>query len=197
MLLRTVTFMSALALALALAACSGPSLDETPAETSATVSQGGASGCEAQASSRWTTGPETNLTLEARSLGESCAEALATLIIRGSDGALLWASAYPTADVMTLRDASDATGMEAALTRWIEAGDRTTADLPEWPTGKDAPNAGDFPFYPEEGWDAASFSELRQAAAPMFCHVQGIESLRCLSAKDGAVSTIGVQTFPG
>lgn len=187
----------ALASALLLAACSGPSPDTTSERKSATLTPNNPSGCEARVTSSWTVGAGTTLSVEARSLGDSCREALATLIIRSPDGTLLWARAYPASDTMVLREVGDVDGMTAALTEWIEVGDKTTRDLPEWPDEASAPNAGEFPFYPDEGWDAASFSALREQGAPMFCHVQGRESLRCLTSKDGAVSTIGVQTFPG
>lgn len=187
----------ALASALLLAACSGPSPDTTSERNSTALTQNSPSGCEARVTSGWTVGAGTTLSVEARSLGDNCREALATLIIRGPDGTLLWSGAYPASETMVLQEAGDVDAMTAALTEWIEVGDQTTRDLPEWPVEASAPNAGEFPFYPDEGWDAASFSTLREEGAPMFCHVQGRESLRCLTSKDGAVSTIGVQTFPG
>jgi hypothetical protein len=73
----------------------------------------------------------------------------------------------------------------------------TTGQLPPWAEGADAPEAGEFPFYPAPGADRASHMAWRAANAPMFCHVQGIESASCLAIENGSVTELGVQSFPG
>lgn len=187
----------ALAAAVSVTACSGPSGGSSGDKASGEASLNNTAGCEATASSTWRSGNGSGLTVEARTLGQTCVNALAALIIRGPDGVLLWAEAYPAQDILTLRDANDLTSMQASLTDWIGAEEKTTGELPEWPAGADAPSAGEFPFYPDEGWDREAYSALREEGAPMVCHVQGLESLLCLALNNGGVSTIGVQTFPG
>ena len=81
------------------------------------------------------------------------------------------------------------------MSTWIVCD--STADLPVWPAGADAPDAGEFPFYVEEGFDRTGYEGMRAADRAMFCYVQGMESLACVAAVDGRLDKIGVQTFPG
>jgi hypothetical protein len=56
----------------------------------------------------------------------------------------------------------------------------------------------EFPFYLEPEWnDRVGYEELRARNAPMYCYVQGMESLACLALQDGQLYKIGVQSFPG
>ncbi len=74
---------------------------------------------------------------------------------------------------------------------------QTSAALPDWPANADGPQSGEFPFYPEAGYDRESYMTLRANDLPLFCYVQGMESMGCLAAADGEVTKIGVQSFPG
>ena len=75
----------------------------------------------------------------------------------------------------------------------------STADLPAWAEGAEYPVLGDFAFYPEEGIDRATYTKVRDSKAPIFCYVQGMESMACVvkDAENGGFFKLGVQTFPG
>jgi hypothetical protein len=56
---------------------------------------------------------------------------------------------------------------------------------------------GVFPFYPSEGVTREAYLAARAANAPMWCFVQGMESQACLVLRDGAITELGAQSFPG
>ena len=90
--------------------------------------------------------------------------------------------------------------MSSALREWIELGSRgqTTADLPPWPHPAQGPtNSSGFEFDPEPWLNRETYLSMRARAQPMFCYVQGMESLACLVEQDGRLEKIGVQAFPG
>lgn len=178
--MRTILIVAALALA----AC-GPA--KTPVQE--------ASACAATAQAAW-----SGLSIEAASVGGDCEQANATLTIKNPAGATLYTETYPTAQVMILAPARDEAGMRAALAEWIESNNHTMATsgaLPDWPAGENAPVSGEFPFYPEEGLARDRYMSVRAADVPLFCFVQGMESMACLALENGALTKIGVQLFPG
>lgn len=134
-------------------------------------------------------------------MGADCAKAVATIVIRDVQGNALWAQAYSTEHVMVLAPAHDSAAMRIALSEWIDpAGDttlQTTSALPEWPANAESPQNGEFPFYLDEGTTREDYNAVRDANAPMYCYVQGMESLACLALRDGGLQSVGVQTFPG
>ena len=73
----------------------------------------------------------------------------------------------------------------------------TTAALPEWPASAEAPQSGEFPFYPDDGVDREAYATLRTQNLPLFCYVQGMESLRCVAFNQGEIGSVGLQLFPG
>lgn len=155
--------------------------------------------CTASADGAWAAGKAT---IEAFASGAKCESALAVLAIRDETGAVAIAEVYSSDQVMVLAGMTSAKDLEGALKGWIDpaASNMTTSgDLPEWKAGADAPAAGEFAFYPEEGVDQASYSKVRDAKSPMFCYVQGMESLACIvkDAETGGFFKIGVQSFPG
>ena len=86
------------------------------------------------------------------------------------------------------------------LAEWVTPGSTmiSTSALPEWPANAQAPESGEFPFYPEEGYDREAYNALRTNNLPLYCYVQGMESLACIAfSGEGEVSKIGVQSFPG
>lgn len=175
--------------ALALAACSQ---GEAPP-------QAAAAGCAAEASTTWAAG-DTRFSIAAQTAGADCAQASATLTIRGADGTVDWTESFPAAQVMTLAGARDAAAMRAALTDWIDPATidmHTTGALPAWAANAETPMQGEFAFYPEEGIARAEYEALRGRDAPLYCFVQGMESAACLAYEDGRIEKIGVQTFPG
>ncbi|MGD9979604.1 MAG: hypothetical protein AB7H66_07400 [Hyphomonadaceae bacterium] len=175
----------------ALAAC----LQQTDEERAA------ATPCNASASDRWRPVGSGEFNIEATASGPNCERAVATLVIRDSEGRVAWAEAFPTEDVMVLASARDGGAMEVALSGWINPEANTmmqsTSALPEWPVNADAPQNGEFPFYPEPGYDRESYTRLRANNLPLYCFVQGMESTACLALSDGGLERIGVQSFPG
>ncbi len=159
-----------------------------------------APGCDARATTTWAARDATFST-EAATTGPDCARAVATLVVRDSSGAPVYAEAYAAEHVMVLAEARDANAMQTALQDWTNPASntimQTTSALPEWPANATGPQNGEFPFYPGAGYDRDSYMRLRTNDLPLFCYVQGMESQACLAAVDGDVTKIGVQTFPG
>lgn len=182
--MRMILIASALAF---LAACA-------PAQEADIMSEG----CNARGVGAWTVSEE-NFSVEANTLGPDCARAVATLVIRNTSGEPIWADVRITSDIMTLAPAQDIAAMNAALAEWTTNSStmQSTSALPEWPANATGPESGEFPFYPTEGYTRESYSAMRAANDPMFCYVQGMESLSCVIYGDGGVEQIGLQTFPG
>lgn len=158
--------------------------------------------CAAEATSTWTATNSAAYTLEAFSAGPDCAHAVATIVIRDAESNVLWADAHVTEHTFGLNEASSAAEMRAALSEWISPYGNTTilstSALPAWPRTADGPQSGEFPFYPEAEWnDREGYETLRARNAPVFCYVQGMESLACLALLDGGLYKVGVQSFPG
>ena len=169
----------------------------TPAEEAETMS----AGCDARAATTWAARDAT-FSIEAATVGPDCERAVATIVLRDSSGAPVYAAAYATQTVMVLAEARDTAAMQAALQGWTNPAAntimQTSSALPDWPANATGPQSGEFPFYPEEGYDREGYMSLRAADLPLFCYVQGMESQACLAASgDGSVTKIGVQTFPG
>jgi hypothetical protein len=181
--MRMLVIAGALAL---LAACA-------PAEEQDVMSEG----CDARGVGAWEAG-ET-FSVEATTTGPDCARAVATLVIRDSSGAPILAEAYLAEHVMTLASAQDPAAMNTALAEWTTNGTmmQSTSALPEWPANAEAPQNGEFPFYPSEDFTRETYQALRAANTPMFCYVQGMESMNCVTIADGGLQSVGVQTFPG
>ena len=185
----------ALASAFALSACGqNTGTTEPPAQTAA------AEGCSITVSTPWRplSGVEFNTT--ATTTGATCASAEATITISYGANQELYRETYPTAQVMLLAPAHDEAAMRAALADWLSQDHNQmnrTSTLPDWPAGADAPTASEFPFYVEEGVTRDQYVAWRNADVPMFCYVQGMESLACLGWRDERFTKIGVQSFPG
>lgn len=156
-------------------------------------------GCDVSAWSTWTPGRERAHRVEAFSHGPSCAKAAVTIIIRGPNGTPLWVDAMPASQLMQFQEVKNNRQMVDALRDWVSNPStfKSTADLPAWPKGADAPTAGEFAFYPDKDVDQESYEQIRAARAPLFCYVQGMESMSCVVLQDGGMTKVGVQTFPG
>ena len=91
--------------------------------------------------------------------------------------------------------------MKLALTDWVGsyADQSSSGKLPPWPQGADGPDAGEFPFFVEEGVTRDLYEDVRAEDRAMVCFIQGGESLLCLvkHPRTGDLEAIGVQTFPG
>ncbi len=152
--------------------------------------------CDARARSAWTKG----VVAEAMSQGQTCANAVVTLVLRDSSGKPIWVDARIAAQVMIFVGAADRNAMTRTLADWIDQRKSAMArsdKLPDWPQGAAAPKAGEFPFYPDGEVDREAYMKLRGAHVPMFCYVQGMESMACVAMTSDGVTKVGVQTFPG
>ncbi|MET0182832.1 MAG: hypothetical protein ABW199_08110 [Caulobacterales bacterium] len=186
---------------LALAAC-GQAQDatkegDTPAQNTAAS---GPNLCEAKAEKVWVEVNGANYTVEAATAGPSCAEAVATLTVRGPEGVSLHQFRAPVQQIFGLRDAADPAAMQTEVTAWLGQTPpalANTGGVPDWREVNLQPDVSEFPFYPQEGMDRATYLSIRTARLPMFCFAQGRESMNCLYLKDGQVAPYGLQTFPG
>jgi hypothetical protein len=161
-----------------------------------------ASPCSATASQAWAASPSQKFKLEALAEGPACAKAVVMLVIRNGTGEPLWISASKSADIFTFAQEppANAKAMSASLKQWMQQDKRLsqTGALPDWKKAASAPEAAEFPFYPEEGITRDDYTDMRNAKLPMFCHVAGMESEACLVLKkDGTIVKIGSQSFPG
>lgn len=155
--------------------------------------------CDAEASQEWTSSSGLRFSVTASTSGPNCRQSVAVLIVRDAAGDIAWTDALVAAHVMGLNTPTTRTPMTGALQEWIGYGARgqTTADLPPWPRAHEPPSATGFEFDPEPWVDRETYLDLRARAEPMFCYIQGLESLACLIARDGRLEKIGVQAFAG
>ncbi|GAM96915.1 hypothetical protein U91I_00536 [alpha proteobacterium U9-1i] len=156
--------------------------------------------CDAEASGAWRGANNRIYAVTASTTGPTCAQSVVLLVVRDSDGEVVWTDARPAAQVMGLTAPTTRTPMAAALQAWIGYGARgeTTTDLPPWPLEREPPtSAGGFEFAPESWIDRETYLEMRARAEPMFCYVQGMESLACLVERWDQLEKVGVQAFAG
>lgn len=191
MIMRALLIGAALALA---AGCS-PHGSASAGHESASVS-----GCQAIVADHWRPASGVDFAVEAQTFGPNCEKAVATLVIRNTQGGVVWTESYPTQNVMVLAPAHDAAAMQAALRQWITESNHTittSSAFPEWPQGASGPQNGEFPFYPSDQFDRDNYEALRRTNTPVYCYVQGAESQACLALMNGELVNVGVQTFPG
>jgi hypothetical protein len=199
--------------ALALAACGPPveklekapppAADIAPAtEVVALPDPTGA--CAAKASYVWSPAGGGAYEITGAAAGPTCDSGSAVITIRNRASGKVLVSESVDVAVMTntiFADAKSPGRLKTALGEWIghQAGEETTGDLPAWAADADAPQAGEFPFYPEAGMTRAAYEALRAAKRPTYCYVQGGESLACwaLDREKDAMTKAGLQTFPG
>jgi hypothetical protein len=158
-----------------------------------------APGCEASVGVVWTPAGQRPLRAEAFSHGPSCDKAIVVLTVRGSDGKPLWVDARVGQFVMLFAGVKNVGAIKTALGDWIRQNHqlKTAASLPSWPPGAQQPASGEFPFLPDEAVDRDFYESARRAKLPLFCYVQGMESMACVVLKDGGMTKLGVQLFPG
>lgn len=158
-------------------------------------------GCAASATQPWRPVSGVELTIDAGASGPDCEHAVATLTVRNAQNDLMWTEARATVHVMTLAPARDRAAMQTALGEWLNSGNHTMATSsapPDWPERAATPANGEFPFYPEPSFDREAYMNLRQSDVPLYCFVQGMESMACLALTVGGdIEKVGVQAFPG
>jgi len=207
------TIVIAATLALSLAACgpkAEPKAEETPAtsampapasDVAALPDPTGA--CAATATHTWTPkGATAGYTITGAAAGPTCNTGAAVITVRNAAGKVLLSQGGYDVGVMSNTVFSMAVSpdsLKAAVADWVSSvhADDATGQLPEWKTGADLPTSGEFPFYPEEGMTQAQYAALRTANKPMFCHVQGGESLACYAVDGDVLTKVGLQSFPG
>ncbi|WP_417426082.1 hypothetical protein [Hoeflea sp.] len=182
------TFSNAISGGLMLAAALGLSL---AASTSAV-----AAACEVSMEQTWL----GDLVASARTSGP-CDAASIDLVVRNGVDEVVWSASHASTDLFGFDGIADADSMGIALGDWLGdyADNSSSSRLPEWPEGSDMPDAGEFPFYVEEGVSRDVYETLRTADYPMVCYIQGHESTLCLVMQPdaGALTNVGAQSFPG
>ena len=130
-----------------------------------------------------------------------CDAATIDLVVHNSVDEVVWSTSYESGDLFGFDDVIDVDSMRMALGDWLGdyADSSTSGRLPEWPRGADMPDAGEFPFYVEDGISQSDYEQLRAADYPMICYIQGRESTLCLVKQPGinALTSVGAQSFPG
>jgi hypothetical protein len=156
--------------------------------------------CDAAVEGEWINPGGQRFRVEATTSGPTCRQSAALMIVRDAAGDIVWTDALPAAFVAGLNTPTTRTPMADALREWIgfAARGQTTADLPPWLRPEQGPTTtSGFDFEPEPWINREAYLALRESAAPMFCYVQGMESLACLVERQGRLEKIGVQAFPG
>jgi len=158
-----------------------------------------ASACDVSVGFAWAPSGQRPLRAEAVSHGPRCDKAVVVVTVRGADGTPLWVDARVAQFVMPFAGVKSMKAMKAALGEWIRQDHqlKSTASLPTWPPGAAQPASGEFPFLPDEAVDRDYYEAARRARLPLFCYVQGMESMACVALKDGGMIKLGVQLFPG
>ena len=166
--------------------------------------------CNATLSQNWKLGAKRIFTVDASSVGPDCRHAVALLVVRDSKGEVQYTYSSATRDngvfgALAEKPATDIKQMRVALNGWLKAGlssnKNSMAKFIPWKKGTAGPAEeppSEFPFTVDSDVSRDTYEEWRKADLPVFCFVQGMESMRCLVVgKDNAVSELGIQSFPG
>jgi hypothetical protein len=156
--------------------------------------------CDTQATSDWRGANNRVFIATASTSGPNCAQSVVLLVVRDHSGDVIWTDALPAAHVMGLNDPTTQAAMTLALADWVRGPTtrlRTTADLAPWAQTSGQPGESEFPFRPEDWIGEDTYERLAGEASPMFCYIQGMESIACLVEFDDRLEKIGVQSFPG
>jgi hypothetical protein len=192
MLVKQIALLAGL---LALVACNQ--------KTEQTAIESASPTCEAISSTNWAASAKTKLTISASYEGADCLSAEAALTVTDAAGKQLYTFSLPVevARNTVFAEADSADKMRLALADWIDpAGNttmQTTSALPEWKPGVEQPGNDEFPFMPEVSRE--EYAKLRGENRPLYCHVQGGESMACLAFDEpaDAMVKVGLQRFPG
>ncbi len=163
--------------------------------------------CTMTVSKTW---KSAGLTIDASSVGPNCARAAALLVVRDGKGHIKYSFSSAAEFIGTFGNLADAPvtdnkKMLKALNEWLDTGlfSKVTrlSQYAEWKAGADGPIENPpsaFPFTVNSDLNRNTYEEWRKQNVPVFCFVQGIESERCLvRTKQGEVSEVGIQSFPG
>jgi hypothetical protein len=159
-----------------------------------------AADCAAQANAPWRQAGNL-IFVKATATGSACAEAKIVLVLQRRGGEALFTYEGSADTNFDFREVKTKAQMKAALVKWIaDAMTQTpsSSQLPNWKDKENNPSEGEFPFIVEAGIARPVYLAIRKANRPTFCFVQGVESIGCLVlGADGAVTKVGVQSFPG
>lgn len=157
--------------------------------------------CGAFVRTPWTVTSFGAIDAEAHAKGR-CDNAAVSLALRDGQGRVYWSDSFASAQLFGFEDVINPDEMRESLREWITPPDTfaSTADLPRWRRGQATPvRNGEFPFIPHQAINRRAYNRIRRADLPMFCYVQGLESVFCvaLSGDETGVIALGSQTFPG
>lgn len=177
---------------LGLIACSpaAPPPTTTTAEIPAT-SATERSGCNANASRDWSAVGSQYYVIEAEAHGATCAEAVATIRIKTTEGQTIFTHDYPTREVsLAFNPNSDQTGLRAEVEEWVQNTSETgtAAELPAWPSGAQEPPG----FQPVVARNVYENARGNQSA--LFCYPDGGESNACVSVAGATATLLGSLT---
>lgn len=179
-------------LALGLVACS-PSA-ETPATTTAEIpatSTAARSGCDANASRDWSAVGSQYYVIEAEAHGATCAEAVATIRIKTTDGQTIFTHDYLTREVpLAFNPNSAQTGLREEIDSWTRNVSETgsASELPAWPAHAERPPG----FTPVVARNVYENARGNQSA--MFCYPDGGESNACVAVAGTTATLLGSLT---
>jgi len=156
--------------------------------------------CAARVSAPWTQAGKA-FSAEATANGPRCAKAKIVLMLHAPSGKVIFTYQGTADTILSFNEVNFRARMKKALAKWIFDAMRImpgSGQLPDWNDQQDQPSAGEFPFYVEDGVKRPDYLAIRKAKRPMFCFVQGMESIGCaVLGTDGAVTKVGAQSFPG
>jgi hypothetical protein len=166
--------------------------------------------CSATVSRKWNISKKTNFLVEASSLGPDCKRAVVVIVVRDGEGEAKYSLSMAAKDNAVFSNLADTrvTGindMRTSLATWLDAGlssnkNRLSKFL-EWKAGTDGPAEtppAEFPFTVSSEISRATYEAWRKQNVPVYCFVQGMESMRCVVlTKEGTINEVGIQSFPG
>jgi len=149
-------------------------------------------------------------TVEARSFGPDCPNAVLSLTVRAGDGTPLWAFTAPAQTVFpgmvpnaeNPQDAAQA--MRSLLRRWARVSTATTAAQPSWEAigteGEAAPPALNEGPPPAGGpwstpFDAITYADVRARALPTICYETSPHSAECIYWEAAVGAALRYVTF--
>jgi hypothetical protein len=179
-------------LALGLIACSPPA-PEAPSTTTEipVASTTGRLGCDANASRDWSAVGSQYYIIETEAHGATCAEAVATIRIKSTDGQVLFTHDYPTRDVtLAFNPNSEQTGLREEIDAWARNVSETgsAGELPAWPSGAQAPPN----FRPAVARNV--YEQARGNQSALFCYPDGGESNACVAVAGTHATLLGSKT---
>lgn len=153
-------------------------------------------GCEVRVDAIWRDVFDGRYRLEARSRGETCAEAELSLAIRAPSQRVIMRVEFLAADLAGFERAVDPRRMRGALIDWMTnfgALNRVTSDLPSWVEAQFSRLK-----LPEE-MTREEYQRLLDESLPMYCYTNSLTTMNCVALEtDGRNFTrIGDVTLAG